>query len=42
MYLTEVSMQLVSMLVVLIIGLYFFMLVFSFYRREKERQENKM
>lgn len=37
MYLTDVSMQLVSMLFVLIIGLYFFMLVFSFYRREKRR-----
>ena len=37
MYVTDVSMQLVSMLFVLIIGLYFFMLVFSFYRREKRR-----
>lgn len=37
MYLTDISMQLVSMLFVLVIGLYFFMFVFTFYRREKRR-----
>ena len=41
MYLTDVSMQLVSMLFVLIIVLYFFILVFSFYRREKRRTSTK-
>lgn len=37
MYLTEISVQLISMLFVLIIGLYFFMFIFTFYRREKRR-----
>lgn len=37
MYLTDISMQLVSMLFVLVIGIYFFMFVFTFYRREKRR-----
>lgn len=37
MYVTEISMQLVSMLFVLVIGLYFFMFIFSVYRKEKRR-----
>lgn len=42
MYLTDVSMQLVSMLFVLIIGLYFLCLFLVFIEEKKEGQENKM
>lgn len=34
-------MQFISMLFVLIIGLYFFMLIFIFYRNEKRRTKNR-
>lgn len=37
MILTEISMQIISMLFVLIIGLYLLMFAFTFYRREKRR-----
>lgn len=37
MFMTEISIQLVSMLFVLAIGLYFFMFVFTLYRKEKRR-----
>lgn len=37
MYLTEITAQLISKMFVLIIGIYFFVFIFSFYRREKRR-----
>lgn len=37
MLLTEISMQIISMLFVLIIGLYLLMFAFTFYRKEKKR-----
>ena len=37
MYLSDITMQMMSMLFVLIIGLYFFFFFFSFYRRERRR-----
>ena len=41
MYLTEISVQLLSMLFVLVIGLYFLMFIFTFYRKEKRRTKEQ-